>query len=108
MNIIIHVCHHLICADRTGVQSVDADFEKSEIKVKGMIDVIKIHKLIEKLSKKKVELISPQIKLKEKESAGTDQKKPKETKEVKLQLKLFIQLASSWISHKISSDYGHH
>ncbi|KAJ0053268.1 hypothetical protein Pint_00005 [Pistacia integerrima] len=63
-----------------GIQSVDVDFEKSEIKAKGMIDVIKIHKLIEKLSKKKVELISPQIKL-EKESAGTDQKKPKETKE---------------------------
>ncbi|CAK7349250.1 unnamed protein product [Dovyalis caffra] len=48
-----------------GVHSVEADFEKSEIKVKGAIDVIKIHKRIEKLSKKKVELVSPLAKLKE-------------------------------------------
>ncbi|KAJ4727359.1 Heavy metal-associated isoprenylated plant protein [Melia azedarach] len=62
-----------------GVQSVDVDFEKSEIKVKGVIDVIKIHKLIEKLSKKKVELISPQVKLKE--SSTPEIKKPQEIKE---------------------------
>ncbi|KDO85354.1 hypothetical protein CISIN_1g044120mg [Citrus sinensis] len=49
-----------------GIQSVDADFEKAEIKVKGVIDVIKIHKLIQKTSQKKVELISPPlIKIKE-------------------------------------------
>lgn len=45
---------------------MDADFEKAEIKVKGVIDVIKIHKLIQKTSQKKVELISPPlIKIKE-------------------------------------------
>lgn len=33
--------------------------EKNEIKVKGKIEVVKIHKQIEKWSKKKVELISP-------------------------------------------------
>ncbi|KAM7261804.1 hypothetical protein ACFE04_020881 [Oxalis oulophora] len=43
-----------------GVQSVEYDTEKNEIKVKGDIDVTKIHKRIESLSKKKVELISPQ------------------------------------------------
>ncbi|KAK3195307.1 hypothetical protein Dsin_026617 [Dipteronia sinensis] len=65
-----------------GVQSVEADIEKSEIKVKGVIDVVKIHKLIEKLSKRKVELISPQIKI-NKETAATEIKQPaaKETKE---------------------------
>ncbi|KAL1204603.1 Heavy metal-associated isoprenylated plant protein 4 [Cardamine amara subsp. amara] len=42
-----------------GVHSVDVDVEKNEIKVKGKIEVVKIHKQIEKWSKKKVELISP-------------------------------------------------
>ncbi|KAK2650930.1 hypothetical protein Ddye_018419 [Dipteronia dyeriana] len=65
-----------------GVQSVEADIEKSEIKVKGVIDVVKIHKSIEKLSKRKVELISPQIKI-NKETAATEIKKlaAKENKE---------------------------
>ncbi|XWS74696.1 hypothetical protein CRYUN_Cryun01aG0020100 [Craigia yunnanensis] len=64
-----------------GVHSVDVEFEKGEIKVKGVIDVIKIHKMIEKLSKKKVDLISPQIKITDKEKAAETQKKVKETKE---------------------------
>lgn len=38
---------------------MDFDLEKNEIKVKGKIEVVKIHKQIEKWSKKKVELISP-------------------------------------------------
>ncbi|KAL0759825.1 hypothetical protein Bca101_075975 [Brassica carinata] len=42
-----------------GVHGVDVDLEKNEIKVKGKIEVVKIHKQIEKWSKKKVELISP-------------------------------------------------
>ncbi|WCJ22838.1 Heavy metal-associated isoprenylated plant protein 4 [Euphorbia peplus] len=62
-----------------GVHSVDADFEKAEIKVRGGIDVIKIHKRIEKLSKKKVELVSPQIK---KEIVVTEKKVVKEVKKV--------------------------
>ncbi|KAL5799115.1 hypothetical protein ACOSQ2_003935 [Xanthoceras sorbifolium] len=61
-----------------GVQSVEADIEKSEIKVKGVFEVIKIHKLIEKVSKRKVELISPQVKV----TAATEKKVvAKETKE---------------------------
>ncbi|EOY20551.1 hypothetical protein QUC31_006929 [Theobroma cacao] len=60
-----------------GVHSVDVEIEKGEIKVKGVIDVIKIHKLIEKLSQKKVELVSPQIK----EKAAATQTKVKETQE---------------------------
>ncbi|KAJ6674438.1 HEAVY METAL-ASSOCIATED ISOPRENYLATED PLANT PROTEIN 4 [Salix viminalis] len=48
-----------------GVHSVEADAEKSEVKIKGAIDVIKIHKLLQKLSKKKVELISPLVQVKE-------------------------------------------
>ncbi|KAF2318287.1 hypothetical protein GH714_004541 [Hevea brasiliensis] len=62
-----------------GVHNVDYDIEKAEIKVKGTIDVLKIHKQIEKLSTKKVELISPQIKIKE--AAATEKKVVKETKE---------------------------
>ncbi|EOA39349.1 hypothetical protein CARUB_v10012400mg [Capsella rubella] len=42
-----------------GVHGVEFDLEKNEIKVKGKIEVVKIHKQIEKWSKKKVELISP-------------------------------------------------
>lgn len=42
-----------------GVHGVEFDLEKNEIKVKGIIEVVKIHKQIEKWSKKKVELISP-------------------------------------------------
>lgn len=38
---------------------MEFDLEKNEIKVKGKIEVVKIHKQIEKWSKKKVELISP-------------------------------------------------
>ncbi|KAK0582488.1 hypothetical protein LWI29_026147 [Acer saccharum] len=65
-----------------GVQSVEVHIEKSEVKVKGAIDAVKIHKSIEKLSNRKVELISPQIKI-NKETAATEIKKPaaKETKE---------------------------
>ncbi|KAJ9132192.1 hypothetical protein P3X46_034281 [Hevea brasiliensis] len=62
-----------------GVHNVEYDIEKAEIKVKGAIDVLKIHKQIEKLSTKKVELISPQIKIKE--AAATEEKVVKETKE---------------------------
>ncbi|XP_042509945.1 heavy metal-associated isoprenylated plant protein 4 isoform X2 [Macadamia integrifolia] len=49
-----------------GVHSVDIDNESGEITVKGKIDLHKIQYLIEKRSKKKVELVSPIPKIKEK------------------------------------------
>lgn len=55
--------------------------EKSELKVKGVIDPVKIQKRIEKVSKRKVELVSPKIKAKE---SVTVEKKVKETKEVSI------------------------
>jgi hypothetical protein len=66
-----------------GVHSVEADDEKSEIKVKGVIDVIKIHKLLEKLSKKKVELVSPLVKVTESVT---------EKKEVKVEAKPAVSI----------------
>lgn len=59
---------------------MDADFDKSELKVKGVIDPIKIHKRIEKLSKKKVELLSPKPKIKE--SVAAEKIVVKEIKQV--------------------------
>lgn len=64
-----------------GVHTVEIDTEKSELKVKGAIDPVKIQKRIEKISKRKVELISPKIKAKE---SVTVEKKVKETKEVSI------------------------
>ncbi|XP_015895358.3 heavy metal-associated isoprenylated plant protein 4 [Ziziphus jujuba] len=63
-----------------GVQNVEVDMEKGEIRAKGIFDPIKIHKQIERLSKKKTELISPKIQIKEKDTSKVDQK-PKETKQ---------------------------
>ncbi|OWM64320.1 hypothetical protein CDL15_Pgr014110 [Punica granatum] len=62
-----------------GIHHVDFDLEKNEVKVKGEIDALKIHKKIERLSKKKVELISPKIPVK---AAAETEKKVviKETK----------------------------
>lgn len=60
---------------------MEIDTEKSELKVKGAIDPVKIQKRIEKISKRKVELISPKIKAKE---SVTVEKKVKETKEVSI------------------------
>ncbi|CAK9318946.1 unnamed protein product [Citrullus colocynthis] len=63
-----------------GVQNVEVDMEKSEIRVKGSnLDVLKIHKQIEKLSKKRVELISPKVKPKEKDPPKATDNKPKPT-----------------------------
>ncbi|KAM2064833.1 hypothetical protein ACFX16_028182 [Malus domestica] len=62
-----------------GVHNVEADMEKGEIKVKGIFDPTKIQKRLEKLSKKKVELISPKPQIKE--STETEKKVVKETKE---------------------------
>ncbi|KAM4072477.1 hypothetical protein ACB094_11G141000 [Castanea mollissima] len=62
-----------------GVHTVETDMEKGELKVKGAIDPVKIQKRIEKISKRKVELISPKIKAKE---SVPVEKKVKETKEL--------------------------
>ncbi|XP_030550871.2 LOW QUALITY PROTEIN: heavy metal-associated isoprenylated plant protein 4 [Rhodamnia argentea] len=48
-----------------GVHQVEVNVESNEVKVKGTIDPLGIHKRIERLSKRKVELISPKIKIKE-------------------------------------------
>nr|XP_007134282.1 hypothetical protein PHAVU_010G034200g [Phaseolus vulgaris]ESW06276.1 hypothetical protein PHAVU_010G034200g [Phaseolus vulgaris] len=61
-----------------GVQSVEIEIEKGEVRAKGKIEPLKILKLIEKKSKKKVELISPKVKPKE---ITTMDKKPKEIKD---------------------------
>ncbi|KAL5560667.1 hypothetical protein UlMin_036878 [Ulmus minor] len=61
-----------------GVQNVEIDMEKGEIKVKGSFDPIVIQKRIEKFSKKKIELISPKIQIKE-----TIEKDKKVIKEIK-------------------------
>ena len=72
-----------------GVHGVDVDLEKNEIKVKGKIEVVKIHKQIEKWSKKKVELISPKSSEVKKTSTTTTttsvvEKKTTEVKKVSL------------------------
>ncbi|XP_056161775.1 heavy metal-associated isoprenylated plant protein 4 isoform X2 [Syzygium oleosum] len=51
-----------------GVHQVEVNMESNEVKVKGAIDPLGIHKKIERLSKRKVELISPKIKIKEVET----------------------------------------
>lgn len=69
-----------------GVQSVVIDMEKGEIKAKGNFDPIKVHKRIQKLSKMKIELISPKVQVKE-----TEKKVIKETKQViNTTFKLFL------------------
>jgi hypothetical protein len=64
-----------------GVQTVEMHIEKGEIKAKGKLDPLKILKLIEKKSNRKVELISPKVKPKE---INITDKKPKETKDVSI------------------------
>jgi hypothetical protein len=64
-----------------GVQTVEMHIEKGEIKAKGKLDPLKILKIIEKKSNRKVELISPKVKPKEITIAD---KKPKETKDVSI------------------------
>ena len=59
----------------TGIHKVDIEVETGKVSVKGVFDPVKIHKRIEKKTKKKVELISP----KPKEKVD----KPPEKKEVK-------------------------
>ena len=59
---------------------MDADIEAGEIRVKGLIHTKKIQERIEKLSKKKVEIVSPQAKIKD--SVATEKTVKVNTKEV--------------------------
>lgn len=67
-----------------GIHNVEVDRGKGEIKVKGDFDPVKIQKRIEKLCKKKIELVSPKVQIKE--STTTQKIVVKETKEVVLTL----------------------
>ena len=78
---------------------MEIEIEKGEVRAKGKIEPLKILKLIEKKSKKKVELISPKVKPKE---ITTMDKKPKEIKDVSysffyhVQTIFFISLYINW------------
>lgn len=63
---------------------MEVERDKGEIKVKGNFDPTKIQKRLEKLCKKKIELVSPKVQIKE--SITTEKKVVKETKEVVLTL----------------------
>lgn len=58
--------------------------EKGEIKAKGVFDPVQIQKRLEKLCKKKIELVSPKIQIKE--TPVVEKKIVKETKEVRCSL----------------------
>ncbi|CAB4299671.1 unnamed protein product [Prunus armeniaca] len=62
-----------------GVHNVEVDMEKGEIKAKGVFDPVQIQKRLEKLCKKKIELVSPKIPIKE--TPVIDKKIVKEPKE---------------------------
>ncbi|PSS10073.1 Heavy metal-associated isoprenylated plant protein [Actinidia chinensis var. chinensis] len=70
-----------------GVQSVDVKFEKGEITVKGSIDEKKIHKQIEKLSKRKVEILPAPAKGKE---IVVEKKETKQTTVHKTTIKVYM------------------
>lgn len=59
---------------------MEADRGKGEIKVKGDFDPVKIQKRLEKLCRKKIELVSPKVQIKE--STTTEKIVVKETKVV--------------------------
>jgi hypothetical protein len=61
-----------------GIHNVEVDRGKGEIKVKGDFDPVKIQKRLEKLCKKKIELVSPKVQIKE--STTTEKIVVKETK----------------------------
>ncbi|CAN1269883.1 Heavy metal-associated isoprenylated plant protein 4 [Linum perenne] len=60
-----------------GVHSVSVDVEKGELKVKGVIEVKEIHKVIERISKRKVEFVTSQSET----TTATKKVKVKETKQ---------------------------
>ncbi|OMO89932.1 hypothetical protein COLO4_19511 [Corchorus olitorius] len=91
-----------------GVHSVDVEIDKGEIKVKGAIEAIKIHKLIQKLGKKKVELISPQIKEKPPPAAATPKKVVKEIEETIMKVHLHCDKCEKDLKNKLLKNKGIH
>ncbi|KAK7243477.1 hypothetical protein RIF29_38274 [Crotalaria pallida] len=92
-----------------GVQNIDIDIEKGEIKAKGKLDPLKILKLIEKKSKKKVELISPKVK--PKESTATTDIKPKEIKDpivrtILVKVHMHCDQCEADLKHKLMKNKG--
>ncbi|XP_021735543.1 heavy metal-associated isoprenylated plant protein 4-like [Chenopodium quinoa] len=65
--------------EQAGVRAVDVNFEKSEVKVVGAFDSKKIHQKLERLSKRKVELLKVEQNYKH---TVVVEKVVKETKEV--------------------------
>ena len=63
-----------------GIHNVEVDRGKGEIKVKGDFDPVKIQKRLEKICRKKIELVSPKVQIKE--STTTEKIVVKETKVV--------------------------
>lgn len=70
------------------------NIEKGEIKAKGKLDPLKILKVIEKKSNRKVELISPKVKPKE---IIIMDKKPKETKDVSMSFVYDLSIILGWV-----------
>jgi len=72
-----------------GVESVRADWESSKLTVIGNVDPTKVKEVVENKTKKKVELVSPQLDKASKEGNGgagdkkPDKKKPDEKKSEK-------------------------
>ena len=65
-----------------GVESVKADWESGKLTVIGNVDPTKVKEVVEKKTKKKVELVSPQLNKASKEGNGGN-KKPDEKKSEK-------------------------
>ncbi|KAF5732808.1 putative Metal ion binding protein [Tripterygium wilfordii] len=92
-----------------GVYSVDADTEKGEIKVKGEIDAIKIHKLIEKWSQKNVELVSPKIKAKNTTiTSGAGEKKEAIIRTMSVKVHMHCDKCENDLTKKLLKQKGIH
>ncbi|PRQ56796.1 putative heavy metal-associated domain, HMA [Rosa chinensis] len=83
-----------------GVHNVEVERDKGEIKVKGNFDPTKIQKRLQKLCKKKIELVSPKVQIKE--SITTEKKVVKETKEVAISRTTLVKVHMH--CHKCEQD----
>ena len=83
---------------------MEVEREKGEIKVRGDFDPTKIQKRLEKLCKKKVELVSPKVQIKESTTTETIVVKETKTKEVVVLslshiLQMLLLYFPSFLSH---------
>ncbi|KAL6129222.1 hypothetical protein ACLB2K_072575 [Fragaria x ananassa] len=85
-----------------GVHNVEVEREKGEIKVKGDFDPTKIQKRLEKLCKKKVELVSPKVQIKESTTTETIVVKESKTKEVAISRTTLVKVHMH--CHKCEQD----